>query len=258
MRRVGACARFSWRAIATLSLLLILGAPVVAQEAETVAVPSPPRLVFADNSSWRSDLLIQGHGSTVEIEIANCFSGIFPPASVDEDRRYALVRDFSRVGCARPEIGLIPVRGQNVDQAKLSTLVHFRDEQTGDVASFEVPALQFALPAFELLRATAIQNDDEFVTSFVLFNEGDGPAPVTASIYDDVGVLLARESLTVPGAAFLFYQPVTDVEIGHVDLTAGFAGFGSTASDAPVYGFAAVTWRAGGSPRVVELLPVSP
>lgn len=270
MRRVGERVRvISWRAVATLSVLLILSSvPAIAGDADrpgdlspgtseaagasTVVVPSPPRLVYADTDLWTTDLFAAGSGS---VSYTDCFTAR-QRIDLDESRQFAIIPDFSRNLCFADEVGLAPL-GFDGGPVDVETFAYFYDESTGDVASFVIPVLEYALPAFEL-RATGIQSDADFVTSLVLFNEGNELAPITAVLYGAAGgAPLGFETIEVPAGGWIQHVVSLEIDVGRLDLVAGYLPFGFPSS-APVYGFAAVTWRRGGSPRIVELKPILP
>ena len=267
MRRVGACDRvfgFLGRAVALSLLLILVTAPALAGSASvaepqavegmTSIVPSPPRLVYADTELWQTHLLIQANGPS-RLRYTNCFQGLFEvKLGGSGEPTLATVPNFSRNLCAPGDAGLAPMDADG--DLSVVTLAEFLDADTGDVAAFVIPPLRWAMPAFRL-RADAIQSDATYKTSIALFNDGTTDAPVTLRLFDAHGAPAGTESTNVPANGFVLYELAGELPLGRLELEAGYAGFGF-ASDSPVYGFAVVTWRTGGSPRVVELTPIIP
>ncbi len=260
MRRVGVCGRVlgstAGRVAIALSLFLLIlcSAPAIAGGGEAAAT-SPPHLVYAGTDLWRTDLLIESTGQSATVSYVNCWEAFFRE-TVGPERPYAIVRDLASMQCAPKPAGLAPLRIDG--SARVTVLARFYDGSTGDVASFAIPPLEHAMPAFRL-RGSGIQSDAEYVTSIVLFNESADEALITASVRDANGVKAGEEVIAVRAGDFVLYQLVTEVDVGSVELTPGIPDFGCPGCDAtgPVYGFAVVTWRAGGSPRVVPLEPIT-
>ncbi|MGA7617024.1 MAG: hypothetical protein WBX15_17780 [Thermoanaerobaculia bacterium] len=123
--------------------------------------------------------------------------------------------------------------------------------------SFEVPPLTAHLPDPQDVRI--IQNDDRWVTHLAFFDEGT-PSVVTARVYDHDNQLAGTESFDVAGDGELtFVELATRVSVGRIELTEGSGvGFpGSVAAySQQIYGFAVVTDRRAGTPRVIPFASI--
>lgn len=221
---------------------------------------SPPverRLVYVDTDIWDSDLLITSYwGEKTIVRYDNWKVGPFPtPVTLSwgETRRienFAQYQDGA-VGLARVQI----LEGD----ATLVTSARFADNE-GNVAQFDIPALRHKLgpEPGALVEARFIQSDDEFETSLTLFNDSPYSAPMTATIYDEKNQFVANEHFEVGTGPYTLYQLKARVPIGRVELRQGWRGFGcpGCVSSEGIYGFAAVNWRGGGSPRIYPFGPL--
>jgi hypothetical protein len=222
-------------AILCASILLLLFS--------VAAFGAEPRIVFtADNPSWQIDLLATSLSGDATVDVSNCALNV-GRWNVGEGETL-LVEDFgsylcdtgSTIGLASPRIdgwGIVATRST------------YRDAQ-GYVAAFDLPVLTDALPG--AVELWPVRSDADYSTFLVLFNEGSR-ALLTIDVYDGANELVASEAIALAEGLNEYTLQAT-VRAGRLEIRDGGPCLGCEA-DAPVYGFAAVALRAGGSPSIV-------
>jgi hypothetical protein len=236
--------RSGWAAGALLILFLSCGFAASAEDG--------PRLVYADNGSWETDLLVTTFSGDTPARVhgTNCpFGPSGFDVSVGPDES-AVIENFGGYLCGE-RIGLVPY--ETGGSPFVSVYARYRDSE-GNVTAFEIPPLRYQLRAGETAEAPLIRVTDEHDTAVVIFNEGKYTA-VRATVFDGANEPLGVEVFDVP-AGLTLYQVSTPVGIGRLELAQGLPiGCGGCSFDEPLYGFVAVGVRGGGSQRVIPLAP---
>lgn len=210
------------------------------------------RLVYANDGFWRSDLLVShiSASETATIRFSNC--GFGPSGvnrSIPPDASLA-VDDFGRWMCGDP-IGIVPFETTNSP----SVTVYVRRVADGiTTTSYEIPPLTWALHAGDVGEVRLIRSNAEFDTALIVFNDGAGPARLTVRVYAEDGLLAGTEAIDLaPGLTF--HMLTTLVDVGRLELEEETAFVSPPLEDQPVYGFAAVGVRGGGSQRILPFGP---
>lgn len=211
-----------------------------------------PRLVYANDGFWRSDLLATQSSAdqAATIRFTNCGfgpSGVNRTIAPDES---LVVDDFGQWLCGAP-IGTVPF--ETTGDPWVTVYVR-RSVDGVTTTSYEIPPLTWALHAGETGEIRLVRSNAEHDTALITFNEGTGPALLRIRIYDGANALAGTELVDlVPGLNF--YMLTTLVDVGRLELEED-AGFVSPPlPDQPIYGFAAIGVRGGGSQRVVTFGP---
>jgi hypothetical protein len=249
------------RSLAAVAFLVCIGgasasaaSPLFTLDNATPAL----RLVYADTSVWSTDLIVSNGSAspaTVTYDPAGCEIGPAPSVTLAPGGS-AIVPNFAQsLSCVAENVGTVLAQVSD-DLVNVETITKFDDGQ--HVAFFSFPPLSHNLLE-GILSATGIQNDAEHNTDVLFFNSGFAPAPIRIAVFGGDGHLLAIEQIELPvEPPFLDYHLVTQVEAGRLEIEEA-SQFGCPVGctpDVPVYGFAAVNWRAGGAPRVIELRPL--
>lgn len=233
--------------VVAVALLLSL-APFLAAGADA------PRLVYAGNGVWESDLILTSGTSTEpgSFKATNC---TFGPSGVDvaiPAEGTVVVADFGQALCGAP-IGVIPFAAS--DLAGVTVYLRYHDA-AGNGTAFEVPPLTWTLRAGETGEIQGIQSNAERDTALVVFNEGASVTLLQVAVYDGANAPVAVESFAIaPGMNFFLLG--SHVDAGRIELRQGgiTVGCPGCTFDEPLYGFAAVGVRGGGSQRVRVFAP---
>lgn len=248
MGGVGIGRRSGWGAALLIPLLFFAWGLAAAEPAD------PPRLVYADNGAWRSDLMVANQSTSLAPTIVRGTNCPFGPSGFNlhlPPDRTMLIKEYGRYLCG-PRIGLIAY--ETAGLPVISVYARYRDAD-GNATAFEIPPLTWVLRQGRVAEIPMVRNDLHNETTLILFNEGEHPTAVRAAVFDWDGSELAVETIDVP-PGLTVYPIETEVVIGRLELTQGLPiGCGFCTWDEPVYGFAAVGVRGQGSQRVIPLGP---
>lgn len=241
---LGLCSRLS--RLLVLCLLVLLPAVARAQEA-------PQQwLVYANTDVWKTDVVASTYliGQPTTLAFSDCPFGAMPKLRL-EGGQTRLVQDLAAWQCSGQPVGLAPLRVLTGGHERVASIARFADA-AGNVATFEIPPLRYALFNFPA-QVTQIQNDGTWETALILFNQGTRSATIALTTIDEHDTAVGVQ--VVDAAPGMSIHPLhARVRIGRVELRQGSqVGCIYCNQPQPIYGFAAVGWRRGGSQRIRPL-----
>lgn len=220
------------------------------------AAPHDAQLVYLQNDAWQSHLLITcDDAGGCEVRTTNCMIG-------SNDTTLTLAKGESRVvpniaarQCNATDVGVTSLRITK-GTPSLSTFALRRDA-FGNRTAIELHELRYSDTANIALLGRLVQNDENFDTWIAIFSRATAPHDVHIDVYGETNEKLTSEVLQLnPG--FNFRPLGTYAHAARIEIRPGVPGLGCATCNAtaPIAGVAFVGWRAGGSPRVVELTPI--